>query len=279
MEEQLLKSIMSDHQLTEALEYRLLNAWPSLECQFYNGWVARFADRYTKRANSVSPLWQGATLDDELIHHIVGQYRQMNAHPIFRLTGLEAEGVDALLASHGFNEFQPSYCMIHDNLHEFEAEDAISISSDLPEKWVQDIVHSQHEDEAERSLRDLVSRIRQTHGFATLVMDDQPVAWGLGVVERGFVGLYDIVVLPDLRGLGLGRRVLGGLIDWGRQNGAQHAYLQVTEENKIARSLYASIGFRNAYRYHYRVLPTEIMEDMADNDSQQISDWNLPIVG
>ena len=61
------------------------------------------------------------------------------------------------------------------------------------------------------------------------------MAWGLGVVERGYVGLYDIVVAPDLRGIGLGRRVVTSLMAWGCREGAHSAYLQVREENEIAR--------------------------------------------
>lgn len=276
MEEQFLTNKMSDLKLTEELEYRLLNAWPSLECQFYRGWVARFANGYTKRANSAAPLWQGAELDGALIDHIVDQFRLMRVRPTFRLTGLEQQGTDALLAERGFAEYQPSYCMIHDDLSQFEAEDSITINTDLPEQWLHDAVRSQEEGSVS-VLRDIVSRIRQPHGFATLVMDDQPVAWGLGVVERGFVGLYDIVVQPELRGLGLGRRVMSGLIAWGRERDARQAYLQVREDNEVARSLYASIGFRDAYRYYFRVLGEENLAQPEDNRPD--FDWNMPITG
>ena len=52
-------------------------------------------------------------------------------------------------------------------------------------------------------LIEIVSRIRQKAVFATLDLDDRHVAWGLAVAERGYVGLYDIVVAPELRGIGL----------------------------------------------------------------------------
>ena len=81
------------------------------------------------------------------------------------------------------------------------------------------------------------------------------MAWGLGVVERGFLGLYDIVVAPDLRGIGLGRRIVHSLIGWGRTKGAETVYLQVRAENEIARSLYDTLGFTFAYRYTHRVMP------------------------
>lgn len=249
---------MLNYQYLQAFEGRLLNAWPSLECQFYEGWVARFANGYTKRANSVTPLQHEARLDDELIHHLIAQYRRANMLPIFRLTGLESKDCDTLLEKHGFSLEAPSYCMAHEDISQFDVEDAISVSPVLTDTWLQDALKCQ--EEGSRTIdvvRTIVSRIHQKLGFATLVMDEQPVAWGLGVVERGYVGLYEFVVHPELRGLGLGKRILSGLIAWGHENGAQKAYLQVTEENEIARSLYHSLGFRDAYRYHYRVLATE----------------------
>lgn len=171
---------MSDFELTQALESRMMNAWPSFECQFYDGWVVRFSNGYTKRANSVSPLWKGAALDDELIDHIVSQFTQMNLRPVFRLTGLEAPGADELLAAHGFVESDPTYCMINDNPAGLDTEESINISSELPERWVSDTIKSYGEQGVEPEvLAEIVSRIRQTHGFATLMMDDQAVAWGL----------------------------------------------------------------------------------------------------
>ena len=107
----------------------------------------------------------------------------------------------------------------------------------------------------DQTLMKIVSRIRQQAAFATLSLDERPVAWGLGVVERGYVGLYDIVVAPDLRGIGLGRRVVASLMAWGCREGAHSAYLQVREENEIARALYGTLGFQTAYRYTHRVMP------------------------
>jgi ribosomal protein S18 acetylase RimI-like enzyme len=45
------------------------------------------------------------------------------------------------------------------------------------------------------------------------------------------------------------------LMSWGRQQGAERAYLQVREENEVARALYRSLGFSDAYRYTHRVTP------------------------
>ena len=34
-----------------------MNAHPSIKTQLFDGWVLRFADGYTNRANSVNPLY------------------------------------------------------------------------------------------------------------------------------------------------------------------------------------------------------------------------------
>jgi predicted GNAT family acetyltransferase len=40
-----------------------------------------------------------------------------------------------------------------------------------------------------------------------------------------------------------------------RSEGARTAYLQVESDNPVASRLYASLGFTEAYAYHYRLAP------------------------
>jgi ribosomal protein S18 acetylase RimI-like enzyme len=51
---------------------------------------------------------------------------------------------------------------------------------------------------------------------------------------------------------GLGTRLVQILLDWGRSQRARVAYLQVMLANDAALSLYAKIGFAEAYQYWYR---------------------------
>ena len=82
--------------------------------------------------------------------------------------------------------------------------------------------------------------------------DGTPAAIGLGIAERSHVGLADIVCDPARRRAGHGRRLVEGLLAWGRSRGATHAWLQVVAANERAITLYRQFGFREAYRYHYR---------------------------
>jgi len=248
---------MNDHSLIIGLESRLLNAWPSFDYQIYDGWVLRLANGYSKRANSATPFRPNATLDEELIDYMVARFVEANIRPTFRLNGLEAEDADEQLKLRGFKEIEPTHVLVAPiGSRDCEPDPEVELQPQASKRWVREAASSYGGDKADdATLMQIVSRIRQKAAFATLSLDDKPVAWGLGVVERGYIGLYDIVVAPDLRGIGLGRRVVSSLMAWGCQQGAHSAYLQVREENEIARSLYGALGFQTAYRYTHRVMP------------------------
>jgi GNAT superfamily N-acetyltransferase len=248
---------MNDHSLIIGLESRLVNAWPSFDYQIYDGWILRLANGYSKRANSATPFMPGAALDDALIDSMIGHFVEANVRPTFRLNGLEAAGADEILKLRGFKEIEPTHVLtapIKDG--DCTPDPEVQLDHQVSKRWVRETAASYGGDKADdEMLLRIVSRIRQQVAYATLNLDDRPVAWGLGVVERGYLGLYDIVVSPDLRGIGLGRRVVSSLIAWGCAQGAHTAYLQVREENEIARSLYEALGFGIAYRYTHRVMP------------------------
>jgi ribosomal protein S18 acetylase RimI-like enzyme len=59
------------------------------------------------------------------------------------------------------------------------------------------------------------------------------------------------------RGQGFGRRVLLSALKWAQARGARTAWLQVEADNESALGLYRSMGFTEAYRYHYRQPPQD----------------------
>jgi ribosomal protein S18 acetylase RimI-like enzyme len=239
-----------------SLESRLVNAWPSFETQLVDGWLLRFANGYSKRANSASPIVPGAMLDREAAEQIERQFRVHRLPAIFRLTGLEDAAAGAFLRGRGYADVEPSYAMSAAIDGEVEEIEGVVVTDEADPAWIKAAAaaYGGEKDDAE-TLGAILGRIRQPSAYATLVLDDRPVGWGFGVAERGYVGLYDIVVAPDLRGLGLGRQVVRALMEWGRSRGAGHAYLQVRKANDVARALYASLGFGDVYRYTHLVKP------------------------
>ena len=248
---------MADIALIQALETRLINAWPSFEIEVAEGWILRFAEGYSKRANAASPLVPGAQVDPALIDHILRSFEERAVAPCFRLTGIEDRRAEEVLAARGLVDFDPSLCLIAPVGSELEIDPSMVIRPAPKPSWIAAAAASYGGEKANADrLGRIVRLIRQPAAFATLSLDGEDSAWGLAVAERGYVGLYDIVVAPNLRGLGLGRRLVVSLMAWGREQGASQAYLQMRESNEVAASLYASLGFTTAYRYTHRVLPS-----------------------
>ncbi len=88
--------------------------------------------------------------------------------------------------------------------------------------------------------------------FAHIKEEERIVACGLGVLDRGYLGCFDIVVDQAYRNRGYGRRIMEGLLAEGINKGAATAYLQVVVGNRPAEKLYDSLGFVESYRYWYR---------------------------
>ena len=76
----------------------------------------------------------------------------------------------------------------------------------------------------------------------------------MGRVVTDEAELLTIAVPPDLRGRGIAKRLVSAFINESRQRGASSAFLEVAEDNRPARHIYANAGFvesgsrRNYYR-------------------------------
>ncbi len=92
--------------------------------------------------------------------------------------------------------------------------------------------------------------------FVTVFDDDGGLlGGGLGVVDGRWLGVFAMNTRPEARRRGVARRVLGELIERGRENGAATSWLQVMPTNDVAGELYRSVGFVESHEYHYRAGP------------------------
>ncbi|WP_292456507.1 GNAT family N-acetyltransferase [Methylibium sp.] len=78
------------------------------------------------------------------------------------------------------------------------------------------------------------------------------LACGQLAMEDELVGLYDVFTVPEQRQSGLATALCRQLLRLARELGARCAYLQVDADNHVARSIYARLGFVDAYAFHYR---------------------------
>ena len=168
------------------------------------------------------------------------------------MTPLAGAEADPLLAAAGYELLDPCSVMTA-SLDAAREDAAVSIEPGASPAWLNGVTAAQGVAPSHRAIHDrIVQSIALPTAFATAKTAGQTAGFGLAVLERGAVGLFDIVVRPEFRGRGLGRGLTRALMAWGRDNGAEAAYLQVIDANRVALGLYASLGFRAAYGYHYR---------------------------
>jgi hypothetical protein len=101
--------------MIRSLEELAFNAWPSLQTLLYDGWVLRFADGYTKRANSVNPLYYSGTDVAQKIETCEKLYRGQGLKVVFKMTPVsQPEGLDSFLAAQGYQVDSPTSVQLLD---------------------------------------------------------------------------------------------------------------------------------------------------------------------
>jgi GNAT superfamily N-acetyltransferase len=242
-----------------------MKAWPALRELDWDGWVLRFSEGYTKRANSVNPVF-GSSLDTgDKVAHCERLYQQEGLPCIFRLTpfALPPE-LDQLLERRGYRVIDPSL-VLYLPLHGWKL--AGHPSQDLAigtlEAWMEAYgrLTDQPPDQQgthKAMLSSVPSSVRQPYQrlLASLERSGETVACALGVLEEDWFGLFDLVVARGQRRNGHGTALAISMLRWAQERGAAHAYLQVVQGNTPARALYAKLGFAEAYPYWYRVVGT-----------------------
>lgn len=243
----------------KTLEEISLNAWPSLQQMLYDGWVLRFADGYTKRANSVNSVYIGTKDVYEKIAKCEQIYTDRNLDTIFRITPLACpENLDIILADAGFKKQDISSVQVMNLAYLPQTSLQAKLWTEFSQEWLDSFARlSNLPAGAQESLVGILRNIVSKKCFAILVHEEQVVSCGLGVLEDQYIGLFEVVTATDQQRRGFGKEVMLNILNWAQQNGAKKAYLQVVIDNKPALSLYSKLGFQEVYQYFYRIKPTE----------------------
>ena len=246
----------ADLDLVLACEQRIINAWPAVTTLLIGSYAVRFANGYSGRANSASAIAPGAELDEEALALIEGLYREAGLPPCIRLTPLVAEATRATALARGYRVKDGSYGMIADITGGRLAVDAqVRIEERPSAAWIAGVAARQTGVKTHvGNLTAILSQIRLPGAFASVVIDGEPVAYGMSVAERGMAEIGLIVVDAAQRGKGLGQRLVGSLMAWAAGQGCHSAYLQVEQNNAVAMRLYDRLGFRKLYHYETRIL-------------------------
>jgi N-acetylglutamate synthase len=238
------------------IEELSLNAWASLQTLVYDGWIIRFANGYTKRANSVNPLYPSSIDIDQKLQFCENLYQEKKLPVVFKLTAaIHPSNLDDRLCESGYQKDSPTSVQTLDleSIH-LQAPSKTEIQENLSNEWLENFCAMSAISELHReTLREILNNIVPRRCFVSLRFNHRVVACGLGVVQAGYLGLFDIVTDKDFRRRGYGQQVVKSILAWGKENKAKTAYLQVMLDNTPALHLYAKLGFMEQYQYWYRI--------------------------
>ena len=242
-----------------ALEWRVeetcLNAWPALREVLLDGWVLRFSEGLTRRANSANPLRPVSHAD---LRACEALYRRLGLPTIFRVLSLNDPAIDERLAETGYTAEGES-CVLYAPIEDIAGgrdPDVKLLDQPAPQWFGAMAVLQNHSSEQAAVYRRIVGQLAIPAAFAALSDEAGTAALAYGALHNGLLCYESVVTDRRRRRQGWGRRIVYALAAWARDQGAVGACLEVEAHNAPARALYAAIGLtRELYRYHYRREP------------------------
>ncbi len=254
------KEVSMDKKLIKTIEDLSLNAWPSHQVQFYDGWLLRFSYFYTHRTNCVEQMGPSNIPVDEKIEYCEQEYRKWGTPSIFKISPLISADFDCRLWKKGYRIEHSTDCMIADLDRPLPLKNrdvTVEINNVISDRWIQGLFALKNTTNIMHRtvVPSMYRAIPKSTLCASVTINGRLAATGLGILDREYIGIYAIHVHPDFRRAHLASTLCAALLNRGREAGARHAYLQVVSDNAPAIGLYTSLGFRYLYTYWFRVHP------------------------
>lgn len=231
--------------------------WPARTIQPFGGWLLSLDRGVTRRANSVLPnRWTGGPSVDDGVGSVERRYRRSGLRPCFKMTqASQPEGLDGLLHRRGYRAEGYSIVLTRpaDRIHDLP-ELPVDLASQPTPDWIAGCWPGPGDDADVEARCGIVGRIGGPRAFALARVDGRPAGAAMAAVVQGWGCVTAVHTLPVCRRRGVARAMIAALAAWARRQQARSLFLQVEADNAAAHGLYSTLGFRPAYRYHYRTL-------------------------
>jgi N-acetylglutamate synthase len=247
---------MGDHDLLLRIERAGVRAWPALEAAALDGWLWRYSDGGSQRANSVSALAFTGHDMTAAIDDAERRYRARGVGAMFQVSDVSVPtGLDGELAARGYGINDACVTLV-------KRIDRIDAATEVPAGFT--IFETAATDwfdcyagvitpARRRIAPQILAGVPAPRAFCALMRDGTVVATALGVADDGIVIVECVATRLEARGTGAASAVMRGLEAWAADQGCVVAALQAVAANAPAQALYRSLGYHAHGRYHMRV--------------------------
>lgn len=239
------------------VETAIAEAFPGLEHREIGGWLARAGDGITERSNSAVPLGPNAAMQPVPLEEIRAFYTAHDLPTQLLLPDRLGRSAESIAGQRGPEIIimtreldgptaNPAEALTIEGTVEFR------VDEDPDEQWLS-MYHFRGQPLPRHALELLCARIDGSLGFGRLTVDGHLAAITRGTVTEGgpyrWLGYSAVEVAEPFRRKGLGTHLGAKMLEWGAQQGADRAYLEVIETNTAGRGLYHRLGFSEHHRH------------------------------
>lgn len=244
------------------IEEILLNAFPSVDREIYDGWILNFSSGYTYRANCIYPFYPSSYNLIDKIKHCENQYRELFLPVVYKMTVSVPAELDELLEQEGYQivKYVDVMCRSLEDWKESAEsckndEYTLVIQDQMDEEWLKGVavLIGIPFPSMEKVQKRIFGQIHMPMVCVKVLHRDRVIGTGLGIMDRQYIGLYAIHVDKEYRGQGLGFDICSQIMTYGRQMGATKAHLQVRQGNDSAFHMYRKLGFDPIYTQWFRM--------------------------
>lgn len=255
-----MKKLSSKREVKRYQEF-LMNSWPAKHYYFLNGWVLRFTEGVTYRANSVFPIrYTGTkkTLDVD-IDFVEKAYNAYELPPIFTMPEyFEPKFLQNILEKRGYYSFDHTITLGLE-INEIQVKNVNSdfeyLILDSRVKEFSELLanFSKRNEQEQEIIQKINQRIIIPKKCYILVKYEGEIIGTLFAVliPQGYMYVGDVFVHPDHRRRQVATSMLGKLVDKWKVNEVKYIWLQVEKDNFEALNLYYKLGMKKLYDYFY----------------------------